>query len=265
LVDIHCHLLAGLDDGPRTDDDALAMCRMAYEEGTRLISATAHQSETWPEVTPERIRRATRRLQLQLAEAQIELSVFPCGEVMVHPELEESCAVGRLLTIADAGRYLLVEMPHHLYVNLGGMVESLCATGVRPILAHPERCPDLLHGSGEIEGLIEAGCLVQVSTHSITEPGSRRDERALRSWFERDIPHVLGSDGHSPRRRPPRIRAAYERVTRWAGSDVADRVARANGAAILRGLPLCVPEPKAARRRWFWRTKTETHARPQRP
>lgn len=261
LVDLHCHLLAGLDDGPRSDDDALAMCRMAYEEGTRLISATAHQSETWPDVTPERIRAATRRLQRQLAEKQIALTVFACAEVMVHPELEEAYAARRLLTVADGGRYLLVEMPHQLYVNLRGMVERLCAAGVRPILAHPERCPELLHEAGEIESWIDAGCLIQVSTQSITEPANRQDERGLRSWFQRGIPHVLGSDGHSPRRRPPRMRAAYEQIKRWVGSDAANQVGSVNGTAILQGLPLRIPEVKPPHRRWFWQTKTVSHAK----
>lgn len=257
LVDMHCHLLAGIDDGPRTDDDALAMCRMAYDEGTRLISATAHQSETWPDVTPECIRLATRRLKRQLADAQIDLSVFACAEVMVRPGIEDALASGRLLTIADGGRYLLIEMPHQLYIDLSGIIETLCAAGVRPILAHPERCPELLHESGEIENLIRAGCLVQVSTHSVTEPPNSRDERELKSWFQRGIVHVLGSDGHSPRRRPPRIRAAYERIVRWAGAEVANQVASTNGTAILRGLSLRVPRPQPVRRRalsWFRRT-----------
>lgn len=242
------------------------MCRIAYDEGTRLISATAHQSETWPNVTPERIRLATRRLERQLAEAQIGLSVYPCAEVMIHPELEDLYAGGRLLSIADMGHYLLIEMPHQLYFNVRYMVAKLRAAGVRPILAHPERCPELLHKVGEIEDLIDAGCLVQVSTKSITEPKNRRDERALRSWFERGIPHVLGSDGHSPRRRPPHIRAAYDKISRWAGPDVATRIASANGVAILRGLPFCVPDFKPPRRRWFWQTKEQyPHTRRRKP
>jgi protein-tyrosine phosphatase len=185
--------------------------------------------------------------------------VFACAEVMVQPGIEDALAVGRLLTVADGGRYLLVEMPHKLYVNLRGMIERLCAAGVRPILAHPERCPELLHESGEIESLIGAGCLVQVSTHSITEPPNGKDERKLKNWFQRRLVHVLGTDGHSPRRRPPRIRAAYERITRWAGADVANQLASANGTAILRGLPLRVPQPQPPRRRalsWF-RRKTD--------
>ncbi len=58
LIDIHCHLLAGLDDGPATQEEALAMCRLAYAEGTRMAAATAHQNDHWPDVTPERIRLA---------------------------------------------------------------------------------------------------------------------------------------------------------------------------------------------------------------
>lgn len=261
LVDIHCHLLAGLDDGPRSNEDAMSMCRMAYDEGTRFISALAHQNETWPDVTPGRIRDATQRLQRQLADAQLALSVFPCAEVMVHPELEQAYALGRLLTVADGGQYLLIEMPHDLYIDISCMAERLCTAGVRPILAHPERCPELLHEAGEIECLIDAGCLVQVSTQSITEPANRRDERALRSWFERDIPHLLGSDGHSPRRRPPRIHAAFEQITRWVGSDAANRVASANGTAVINGLPLSIPRPKPPRRQWFWRSKMEFRAK----
>lgn len=79
LVDIHCHLLGGLDDGPRDEDEALAMCQIAFEEGTRYASATAHQSDVWPEVTPDRIRQATSKLTDRLREANIDLKVYPCA------------------------------------------------------------------------------------------------------------------------------------------------------------------------------------------
>ncbi len=103
LVDTHCHLLAGLDDGPRSDEDALAMCRMAFDEGTRLICATAHQNDRYPAVTPEGIRAATKHLGEQLRAADLPLSIFPCAEVMVQPELEEAYKAGQLLSVGDPG------------------------------------------------------------------------------------------------------------------------------------------------------------------
>src|SRR3954454_8102960 len=108
LVDTHCHLLAGLDDGPRTDDEALAMCQIAFEEGTRMVCAVAHQNQHYSDVTPERIRGAALRLAEQLRAKEIGLTAFPCAEVMVWPELEQAWQEGRLLSVADKGKYMLI-------------------------------------------------------------------------------------------------------------------------------------------------------------
>jgi protein-tyrosine phosphatase len=131
------------------------------------------------------------------------------------------------------------------------MVARLTKMGVRPILAHPERSPELLHGNGAIEELIRAGCLVQVSAKSITQPADRRDERALKEWFQRGMVHFLGSDGHSPRRRPPRMGDAYQQIIHWAGNQIADRVASTNGTAVSQGLELTIAEPAPKKTSWI--------------
>jgi protein-tyrosine phosphatase len=251
LVDIHCHLLAGLDDGPRTDEEALAMCRMAYAEGTRVAAATAHQNERWKDVSPDRIRTATQRLAELLKRAEIPLSVHPTAEVTARPDLGDAWEKHALLSVADRGQYMLLEMPHGLFVDLRPTIAALAKARIRPILAHPERQPELLHEPGELEQLIAAGCLVQVSSHSVTRPASRNDERALRDWFRRGIVHVMGSDGHSTQRRPPAMADAYYRIRKWTDSKVADRVCSTNGFAILHGLPLCVRPPERPVARWL--------------
>jgi protein-tyrosine phosphatase len=255
LVDTHCHLLAGLDDGPRCEEDALAMCRMAYEEGTRLICAVAHQNERYADVTPAIIREAAKKLAGQLREQQLALTVFPCAEVMVWPELEAAWTGGKLLSVADSGKYLLIELPHGLFIDLTGLTRRLVEVGVRPILAHPERQPEFLDDVGRVEALVEAGCLVQVSSGSITEPPRWLDGNKLKDWFQRGLVHLLGSDGHSPRRRPPRMAAAYQRIVKWAGQAIADRVCGTNGVAVVQGVALRVPPPLPRRRGWlprFW-------------
>jgi protein-tyrosine phosphatase len=253
LVDMHCHLLPGLDDGPGTDADAVAMCRKAHDEGTRLIAATAHQNERYPSVTPERIRHAWSHLAATLRKAGVALTTFPCAEVMVQPDMDVSWEKGDLLSVADRRKYLLIELPHGLFVDLNHMVRNLRRAGVRPILAHPERQEELLHDVGRIEGLIESGCLVQVSSGSVVRPDDPIDERALKSWFKRGIVHLLGSDGHSPTKRPPEMAEAYHRIRRWAGSAEADRIACINGMAVLQGLPLQIPEPRPKSRHWISR------------
>jgi protein-tyrosine phosphatase len=251
LVDIHCHLLAGLDDGPRTDEEALAMCRLAYEEGTRLAAATAHQMGPWQDVTAERIRQAAAHLGQQLRQAGVPLTVFPSAEVRIHPGIEESWRRGELVGVGDRRHYLLAELPRDHYVDLRAILPPLRQLGVRPILAHVEKYEELLYDPGRIEALIEAGCLVQVSSASVTEPTSPREEKTLRTWLRRGIVHCLGSDGHSVAERPPRMAEAYRRIERWAGSAVADRVCSTHGMAILQGMAIRPPVPRPSRSRWL--------------
>jgi protein-tyrosine phosphatase len=176
--------------------------------------------------------------------------------VMVAPDTEESWRAGRLMSVADRGQYLLVEMPNGLFVDLTETVRGLREAGVRPILAHPERHEELLHEAGQIEKLIELGCLVQVSAGSVTKPRSRTDAQALKSWFKRGIVHCLGSDAHSVKQRPPTMSAAYRQIARWVGTGMADRIGCTYGMAILQGLPLRLPRAEAKAVSWFgslWR------------
>jgi protein-tyrosine phosphatase len=252
LVDIHVHLLAGLDDGPRTPEDALAMCAAAHAEGVRLMAATAHQNERWSAVTPEKIREGTKGLRAALAAAGLGLTVVPCAEVTAQPETAAAWRRGALLSVGDRSQYLLLEMPRGGFVDLRPTARSLRQAGIRPLLAHPEREPELLHGVGRIEELIAAGCLVQVSSASVTDPKQREDARALKDWFRRGVVHFLGSDGHSPRRRPPRMAGAYRTIVGWVGAAAADRICSANGMAALNGLPLRIAPPAPRRRALWW-------------
>lgn len=253
LVDVHCHLLAGLDDGPRTQEDALAMCRIAFEDGTRWICATAHQNEHYAEVTPDRIRTAAKELITHLRKEEILLTAVPCAEIMARIDMEEAWSQGDLLSVGDRKQFVLVEMPDGMFVDLRETVQRFSRKGIRVILAHPERHPELLHGPGLIEELVHLGALVQVSSDSVTRPKTAADARSLRRWFRRGIVHVMGSDGHSPRKRLPRMGAAYHEVSRWAGTSVADRVFSTNGVAVLQGVPVRFSLPAPTRKWWFSR------------
>jgi protein-tyrosine phosphatase len=202
-------------------------------------------------VTPARIRRAARLLGEDLRQAGVPLTVFPCAEVMADPQTPESWCEGGLLSVADHGQYLLLEMPHGVFVDLRPTAERLVRAGVRPILAHPERNAEYLEEPEQIEDMIRIGCLVQTSSGSITDPAGPKQEKALMGWFRRGLVHLLGSDGHSPRRRAPRMTAAYERIHRWAGGAVADRVGSTHGMAVLQGLPLRVPDFEPRKVGWL--------------
>ncbi|MDY3558304.1 protein tyrosine phosphatase [Gemmata sp. JC673] len=249
LADLHVHLLAGLDDGPRTWEDSLAMCRIAVSEGVRHTIALSHQSERW-QITPCQIRAAAAELQGLLVENDIPLEVFAGAEVMAAPDLIEAWDAGRLLSVGDHRKYILIEMPHRLFVDLRSVVRQFAARGVRVILAHPEQHPELLHEPKRLEELIGLGCLVQVSSGNITGPKTPADEAALQGWFRRGCVHLLGSDGHSPRKRRPLVATAAVKVREWVGRETAELICGRNGETVLRGGVL-TPDPPRVERRWW--------------
>ena len=110
-------------------EEALAMCRMAWEEGTRVVAATAHLGEQWPKVTPERIRRATLELEAELTAAHIAFDVYPTAEVAVRPELDQLWQRGELLGVSGRNRYLLIEMPAGQLVDVRRLLCQLDALG----------------------------------------------------------------------------------------------------------------------------------------
>lgn len=232
-------------------DEALAMCRIAHDEGTRLITALAHQNDRYPDVKPDRIRQAAEALKEALRTAQLPLTVFATAEVMVFPGLVAAWQAKQLVSFADRGQYLLVEMPHTIFLDVLPMARELGPLGVRLILAHAERYVEFLHDPGRVEALIEQGALVQASSGSVARPANGRDEKALKEWFRRGVVHLLGSDGHGAERRPPRMAEAYQRIANWTDVATADRICSTNGLAVFQGLPLRVPRPQPVKRRWF--------------
>jgi protein-tyrosine phosphatase len=250
LADTHVHLLAGLDDGPRDLDEAVALCRALVHDGVRFATATAHQNPLFPENTPEQIQAATGGLVAALADKKVPLTVFPTGEVFITESLPDDVKAGRLQSVGGAGKYLLAEMPHMVFLDPRPVAEALRPLGVRLILAHAERYDEFLHDPELVAECVAAGCLVQVTTEGLVESDGR-DLAALRRWADWGLIHLLGSDGHRIDHRRPRLREGVRVLERWLGAAGAERVAGLWNAAVLQGLAVNVPPPKPQKKGWF--------------
>ena len=255
LADTHVHLLAGLDDGPKSRDAAVAMAADFAADGGRHATALAHQNPVYPRNDAARLVAAAALLVEDLAAAGVPVHVYPTGEVMLSPDTAADFRAGRLLTFGNHGRHLLVEMPVGLFVELLPLAAEVAPLGVRLVIAHAERYPEFLHDAEMTARHVAAGCLIQVTASELAAPPTARDEVALRDWAKRGVIHVLGSDGHNLRRRFPRMRAGVEVLTRWAGATAADRIAGHWGVALLQGLPVNPPAPTPPARTWFGRLR----------
>jgi protein-tyrosine phosphatase len=182
LLDLHSHVLPGVDDGAPDLEQALAMCRLARDDGVRLMAATPHWYPGRDPLPAGEIARAVAGLRAELAARGVDLELVAGAEVALDPELPRLARAGLLPTL-NGGPYLLLECPRHTSPRLlPDLVYDLRLAGLRPILAHAERTWVGTNRWDWLEGLVEQGCLVQVTAASLTGElgsGPRKTAEAL--------------------------------------------------------------------------------------
>lgn len=230
MIDLHCHVLPALDDGPETLEDSLALLEKAAARGMRTMVATPHVSWQYTEVSAARIAASVGEVNAALRAAEIELEVLPGAEVQISrwDELDEAEAEGLRL---GGGPWTLVELP---FVIAPSLVEStLFAIGRgRPaLLAHVERC-SAFHEDPELaQRLGDRGVLLQVTAGSLVGRFGRRAQQTARRLLEDGHAHVVSSDAHDAERRPPGLReelgeAGLGALGEWATTRVPEAIIR---------------------------------------
>lgn len=244
MIDLHVHILPGLDDGPRTMEAALDMARLAAADGVTTVVATPHlfarRVVEMSRLNPaERILAAAVELQERLDEAGVALKVATGCEVPLCQEMLDLLDTGQVLTINGQGRYLCLEMPETV---IPPATEDICfllaSRGITPILTHPERNPQFLQTPEKLLRLLRQGCLAQVTAGSITGDFGWRISRFAKKLVKAGLVHAVASDAHDTRRRPPLLSAAFKKLKRWVGADQAWELVKERPEKILAGEPV---------------------------
>lgn len=236
MIDLHIHILPGIDDGAASTADALQMASIAAAEGFTAVVATPHVISGLYDNTRQQILEAVDRFNRRLAAENISLQVLPGAEYRLEPDLPGRLGAGRLLTINDGGRYLLVELPTSL---VPGYAEQLLyeiqLQGVTPVIAHPERNPELNRHPEKLARLAGRGVLAQVTAGSISGRFGQTAKRAALKMMERGAVQVVATDAHSPRRRTPAIAAVAREIEARFGKDFTRAVLAVHPRQIVAG------------------------------
>jgi protein-tyrosine phosphatase len=247
MIDLHCHILPGIDDGARTMEEAVEMCRLAAADGCRAMVATPHQRRgAWWNSDREAIAGLARDLQAALG---TDLRVLVGGEVHVDSELlaeVEKLPGGGILTLAGS-RYLLIELDGQGRAGDAiHLVHELVVADWRPILAHPEFIPWLAGDLDLVKRLVALGALTQVTAMSVTGDFGRGPMAETHALIDEGLVHFVASDSHGVQRRPPGLRRAYQTIAgRW-GIEVATRLVSDNPRAVVKNRPLTPVERPVA-------------------
>jgi len=234
MIDLHTHILPGLDHGPGDWDEALEMCRIAVADGISAIAATPHVSEVFPN-SPRQIEDTTAELRRRLAVAGIPLTVHVGGDHHVRSDL----APQNVVTLGDNGRYFLLEFPYQvLPPRADAFITTLLERGLSPIVTHPERTTSLQRDWRRLEPLVRAGALVQVTAGSLLGEFGPAATAAAKCFLKKGWVHLLASDAHWVHERSPRLAEGRAAAARVVGEDTARALVDDNPRAILEGRDL---------------------------
>lgn len=253
LVDIHCHILPGIDDGASSLEDALAMAAMASADGIQITIATPHVDHFYLPRPRQELLDRIRDLGQAMRERSIPLQVLPGADVHIADSLPKRVGRGEILTLADTGRYILLEQPHDVYVPMGRLVQELQAVGVRPILSHPERNGAIQSDPEVLWELVGRGCLLQVTAGSLLGEFGPASQRSALVMLDHGLVHFVATDAHSPRHRPPLLSDAWQWLSDHAGPQAASRLCADFPHAVAQGQSISAPDPLPRKKSFFAR------------
>jgi protein-tyrosine phosphatase len=254
MIDIHCHILPNVDDGPETLDETLEMCRMALADGTTTIVATPHQRNGVHYNSSESILENVQTVASLLKKSNMDLELLPGADVHIEVDTAEKILQGEIMSINNTKRYFLLEFPAHaIPLNIDKLIFNLLLKGITPILTHPERILEVQENPNRIYELISMGVLSQITAMSVTGEFGTRPRKCARTLLKHNLAHIIASDAHSADYRPPILSDAVKIVSRLLGEERAMEMVTTVPLQIVRGeaVQVLIP-PTKIRRKLFW-------------
>ena len=269
MIDLHCHILPGIDDGSQDLATSLAMARIAVDDGIRTLACTPHIYPGLYENDANGIRARVAALQLQLDEAGIALRLTSGADAHLTPELFGRVKDGTAPTL-HGGRYFLLEPSHHVAPpRFEESVFNFTAAGYVPVITHPERLTWIEGHYPVVESLARSGSWIQITAGSLTGRFGSNAQYWAERMLDDGLVHLLATDAHGIKHRAPLLAEGLQAAEKWVGADEARRLVFDRPQAILDDRPPAdvVPVPafsspdRKVRSRGLWAKLTGRNAR----
>lgn len=234
FIDIHTHILPGVDDGSESMTMSSEMLRIAAEEGITTIIATPHYIPGVGYFKLQDRIDAYIQLKRHINDQHLPIRLLLGNEIYLDELMIEKIKNRECLPLGDT-KYALLEFPMlNKPINLDYLISCLLEEGYNPIIAHPERYGWLMEDEEALDNLIGQGCLMQINTGSLTGLYGKTITKAAKTMVRRNKVHLVGTDAHSDRRRSPRMQESYEIMTQWTGQSYVDQIFYVNPAKVLK-------------------------------
>jgi protein-tyrosine phosphatase len=240
MIDLHTHILPGLDDGARTLEESVKMAEMARKDGITAMVGTPHFFRGQHKYDdPNIIRQKQDELKAALEEKGIDLAIYRGGEVHIAPNLLDEIRRHREHLVLNGSSYLFVEFPSdHVFHGVKNLFFDLMSEGLTPIIAHPERNSVFLRHPELLSELISKGALAQVNSGSIAGVYGSQAANGVKKFLELNLVHFMSTDCHSTDTLPPLMSESAAKVAEVFGEERARALVWDNPQAVLEDKPV---------------------------
>lgn len=256
MVDTHSHLLYGVDDGPQQLSESLQLLEHAVKQGITAIITTPHAKHPMYDVPYENVLHQVHTLQLEIEKRAWPIKLFPGHEVRINENILESITMKQLYTLANSN-YLLLELPSEtIPFYCKEIIRLLVASGITPIIAHPERNGAIRQNVALLEQFIRDGALAQITAGSIAGHFGKKIQQFAMDLIEARLVHTYGSDVHNMSTRPLLFEAGLDYLEKMKQLDMVDLFLE-NNERILENKQLLIAEPFVISERKWWHLFTK--------
>jgi len=251
MIDLHSHILSAVDDGSRSEEDSLLMLKAAIQDGIHTIVATPHYNHRYTN-EKSKILAEVRKLKQLIKTNHLEIEILPGQEVRVYGELVADYEAGKLMTIADHSTYMLIEfsaghVPHYTERLLYDMELS----GIKPVIAHPERNLELIKNPEKLYNFVTKGALTQLTASSLTGYFGKDVQKFSKQLIESNLIHTIATDAHNTTDRSFNMSQAYEVIAKEYGMSYVSYFKK-NANLIIADQPIYGDQPLPVGRKKFF-------------
>jgi protein-tyrosine phosphatase len=239
FTDIHCHCLPGLDDGPETMYQAVKLCQELSEEGIGTVVATPHQLGRFEYSNDaKKIKETIRILNNEIRNNSISLKIVPGGEIRVDERICQLLKDDRILTLADGGKYILLELPYQIFVDIEPLLIELASMGIQSVISHAELIAPLSARPEIVRKWLEGSTYLQITAASLVGDFGSEVQKVALNFLESGLATFVATDSHNINLRKPRMKAAFKLISTRFGEDAANLVCIENPSRIVNGLDI---------------------------
>ncbi|MEB6548875.1 tyrosine protein phosphatase [Heyndrickxia sporothermodurans] len=218
MIDIHCHILPGIDDGAQNVTDSIAMAKQAVSEGIHTIIATPHHKNGKYNNRKVEIIDQVKELNKELKKAGIELTILPGQENRIFGEIIQDYHEGEILTLTGQSNYLFIEFPSgHVPRYSKQLLYDIQLQGLTPIIVHPERNSELIENPNQLYEFVKNGAATQITAASLTGHFGKKIKKFTEQLIEANLTHFIASDAHNVTNRSFKMNEALDVIEQKYG------------------------------------------------